>query len=407
VTLPRSLAFPALKEAGLQADEYRDLGNELLIKQSRREALPDKPQVKCIYAASVTPIAVRVIVLRYGLPTELRIEVADAAVGEKIRNCLLQFAGNHQDRIAAELEHTAIWEQVESTLANDGLSYHQILSGEGVLSRRAIEAVMQLCGGARPSIQQELHPLLTMVARPDREFVARWLMEQFERPDASDQLGIRIYEVAVPAIADDLIRIIQDRRYGERRGDLCLSLAKIKHKRAAEVIASQLGEDGVTRWAIECLGRLRAVQYVEEIRKFLHATNPDIRREVKKTLTKLGFPSEAPPPSVHLVKKRTAIPKNLDEWSANLDFDELSSTMEALAECITSGIGPAEIREVVGVVEMMNVGQTKAFRFAVMTHGREDDLWLVIFLDDVDAPDLAVHADARLIDCFRTVVDGN
>jgi hypothetical protein len=407
VTFPRGKACCALEDIGVDAKAFRDLDDELRRKASKPyEAPKPKATVECRYTASDSPAMVRVTVLRGPLPTELRIEVDDRKVGEKIRDELLRAARNYEQDAARELSHSQTYAELDKILARHGLVYHEVRYLKKPLPRPAIEAIMQLCKQTQQSTTIGLHMLLTEVAKPDREFVARWLIDEFKKEDGNDQLGVRLYEVAVPAIGDELIGIIQNRRYGDRRGDLCMSLAKTKHKRAAEVIASVLGEDGCTYWAIKCLGTLRATHYVDAIRKYLRDADPDVRREAKKTLKKLGFPVETPPQPVHLAKARRAIPKGLEEWSANLDIGELDPVLKSLSRCIHTGFGPNELLEVEGVVDEMKVNQTKVFCFPVAsTDKKKSDLWVVIFMDDEDSPDLEIYAKSEIIREFAALVD--
>jgi hypothetical protein len=51
----------------------------------------------------------------------------------------------------------------------------------------------------------------------------------------------------------------------------------------------------------------------------------------------------------------------------------------------------------VGVVEEMGVEQTRAFRFKVKRGGKSEELWVTLFMDDIDSPDLAIFASAEVI----------
>jgi hypothetical protein len=166
---------------------------------------------------------------------------------------------------------------------------------------------------------------------------------------------------------------------GFSRGALCMALVKTKDSRATEVIVFVLGEEGVTRWALECLGKLRAREYVETIKKFLNHKNSDVRREAKKTLKKLGFPIETPPLPVHLTKNQRSLPKGFEEWSMNLDIEDLKPTLEKLAQCVEDGFGAKEIAEVIGITDEMKHNQTKSFCFPIIARNRETELWLIIF----------------------------
>jgi hypothetical protein len=71
--------------------------------------------------------------------------------------------------------------------------------------------------------------------------------------------------------------------------------------------------------------------------------------------------------------------------------------LEKLAKRVERGFGAKEIAEVNGVLEDMKEEQTKVFRFPIVAEGKQTDLWLVIFMDDVDSPDLEIRSHPELI----------
>ncbi len=157
-----------------------------------------------------------------------------------------------------------------------------------------------------------------------------------------------------------------------------------------------LAEKGVTRWAIEALGSLKAKDQAAKVRPYLKAKDPDVRREAKKTLRKMGTPVEIPPSSVHLVKLSRKLPRELEEWSANVDLEDVENILGQVGKLV-AGFGKAELAEVVGVAEGMEVEQTRAFRFEVKRAGKAEELWVTLFMDDIDSPDLAIFASAEVI----------
>jgi hypothetical protein len=202
----------------------------------------------------------------------------------------------------------------------------------------------------------------------------------------------------LPEIAEDLIRLIEDRRYGHHRGPLCQALAKAKHPRAADVIASVMGEKYMALFCLAALGKTRgAEKHIARIKKFLSDADSDVHREAKKLLKKLGVPVEVPPAPVHVVKGKRNAPEGLEEWSANLDMDDVAPTLQKLAARVREGFGDTEIAEVVGVAEQMEPEQTKALRFPIEADGEKSEVWIGIFMDDVNSPDLSIFAVPRLL----------
>jgi hypothetical protein len=210
--------------------------------------------------------------------------------------------------------------------------------------------------------------------------------------------------VAGPEIANDLIRILTDRSSPVRDGCLFDVFVKTKDRRVLDVAVSVLDDKELTQRALVTIGRRKAKQHVEKVRKFLDHPSSELRKEAKRTMKALGFPVETPPPPVHLVKKG-GIPKKLEEWSANLDAEDVNPILEKLAKQVESGFGAKEIAEVNGVLEDMKEEQTKAFRFPIVAAGEKTDLWLVIFMDDVNSPDLQIHSSPELIRKLDKLVD--
>lgn len=406
VKLPHNMDVWALRAAGLVADRLTDLMVDCIEK---KVSLP--VELECRYFFSEAPVTARVTVFdfgRGGVPAYLKVQVPNAAIGKKIRERLVRYSVENDGKTVSDRERQAVLARIKSILKPDAISFDKLQGGEAVLSRRAMESLMQLCEETEHPWHELVYDLFwsKTVLNADRVFVGHWLIKLFAKErDPNEQIGMRLWFLAVPQIADDLIRLIKDRRYGDRRGPLCLALAKTKHPRAGVVISSVLKEDGVTRWALEALGKLKAGEHVETVRKFLRHPDADVRREAKRTLKKMGFPVETPPQPVHLVKKRIPIPKDMEEWSANLDIEDLASTLKKLTRCIDQGFGSDEVAEVAGVADEMKTDQTRTFRFPVSAKGQEGELWIEVFMDDIDAPDLAVYASPPVIERLRAAVD--
>jgi hypothetical protein len=355
------------------------------------------------YFLSDRPVTVGLTVFDFEPHMRFQVEVASPAIGGKIRERLDRYSLGKNGRAVDEREHRQLWAKIEKILGRDGLSYDKLRRG-GVLTRRAIESLFALCDKTDPIRWMSIYKLFdkVSVAKADRVSTAQELIKLFERDrDPDHEISIPIDELACPEIAADLIGLIRNPRHREHHWCLCISLARTRHPQAAEVIAPVVGDGVNTRGAIEALGMLKAVRYAWLVRKCLKDPNGDVRREAKKALRKMGVPVDAPPRPVHLVKGRRSLPKRLEEWSANLDMDDVVPTLQKLSKRIQRGFAAPEIAEVAGVLEEMKPEQTKAFRFPIAASGKKGELWVVAFLDDVDAPDLEIHASAELLKGFR------
>ena len=404
INLPSRLDVCTLRCAGMETDAYQDRSMDVIIRDA-----PVPFEVKLPYFLSDPPGSVSVTMLENGKAVRLRIAAPSAAIERRIRKYMERYSVENDGQAVAEREHQSLWKQINAILRHERMSYEKLSRGEALLNRGAIEALMRLAKEVERSQVADIADLFANghVVRQDQEFAVRWLIKLFaQNPDPfeRDQLSLRIEENAVPQVAEELIRLIENRKLGESRSVLLVALAKTKHPRAADVIASVLHEDGMAWAGLQALARLKAKMHVEKIRRCLKDPDSDVRREAKKALKKLGFPVETPPSPLHLVKGRAKIPKGLEEWSQNLDMGEVEPVLKKLASLVKTGFGKAEIAEVLGVAEEMAVEQTCALRFLITAARSRGELWVVIFMDDIDSPDLAIHAAPALIRKFEPLV---
>ena len=110
-------------------------------------------------------------------------------------------------------------------------------------------------------------------------------------PAASDPrwvVGNALEVLAHQAVADELLELAQDRRYGEARQMVVLGLAKLtKDKRAVPVLLALLDDPDVTGSAIMALGKLKAVKARDRLQQFLDHPEPFYRKEARKALNKI------------------------------------------------------------------------------------------------------------------------
>jgi len=309
-------------------------------------------------------------------------------------------------------DHETFRARISEILKSGGIAPEVMVRRDANLNRQTQEELMKLCEEAHHTCRNSVYWQFAIyqIPKPDRTFVTRWLLKRFAIEVNSalrsnietiflNQRGLILRE-----FADEVIGLLKEPRYGDCRSGMIYYLAKLKHPRGAELIASVMGEGRLAWSALRSLGDLKARQYEANARKYLRDPDPEIRLEAKRALKKMGCEIEKPPAPVHLTKVRK-LPKGLIEWSANLDFADLERVMRTLASFIEEGFGAKEIAEVLGVAEEMRVEQTKAFRFSITASGHTSELWLVIFMDDVDSPDLQIHATTELIKQFEAKLD--
>ena len=404
------LAEFALRAAGLDPTNFRKLYWDVFDKKA---ALP--ADVVCPYFLSDESVNAKIRVASFGpYVAYLEIEVADEIIGNRIRERLTHYSEESRGMSVSERERKELLAKIDKIVAAEGVNLKKAEPGGDVLTRPAQESLMRFCDEMDHTYRALVYWRFrdSTMSKKDRVFAAKWLAGRYaieKDPYLWYELSMVLYNgknLAVPEIADALIEILKNPRYGESRCMLCDVLRRTKDSRATSVLVSALDEDELAWMALESLAKLRATEHVERIRKLLRHPRADVRRQAKKTLAKLGFPVEVPPPPVHLVKNQKSMPKDLEEWSTNLDMEDLDPTVEKLTQCVESGFTRTEVAEISGVVDGMKHNQTRTFRFPVSTNKNAGELWVAVFMDDIESPDLYIFATPEIIHRLGAITEG-
>jgi hypothetical protein len=318
----------------------------------------------------------------------------------------------NSDVAIGDPDHKTFQTRISGILKSGGIEPEVVVRREATLTRQAVEELMKLCEGGHHTCRGSVYWqfVIYQISRRDRSFVTRWLLKRFALEVNSalrsniETIFLNQRDLILREFADEVIQLLKEPRYGDCRSGMIYYLAKLKHPQAAELIASVMNEGQLAWSALRFLGELKARQYEAEVRKYLRDPDSEIRLEAKRALKKMGCEIEKSPPPIHLVRNRK-LPKGLAEWSANLDFEDLERVLKTLAACIEEGFTGKEAAEAIGVAEEMRPEQTKAFRFPIAANGNAGELWLMIFMDDVDSPDVQLHAAPELIRKFEAKVD--
>src|SRR4029453_16772703 len=278
IALPRGIDAYTLRCAGLVVDDSVATG-ELSVPY----------ELQAPYFLSESPLTVNVTVLQMADAVRLRLSAPDSRIEQAIRNYLDRYSTANDGRSVLERERSAFCERLDGILLVEGLSVGTLPRQR--LNRRAVDVLIELALTV-PAPQREMIADLFANGRvipAEKERAARWLIEMFvSNPDPSGraQLSLRIADNAVPALAGDLIGLIENRTYGPSRVGLLMALAKTKHPRAADVIVAGLDEEGLGLPGIEALGPLRATQYEGRLRSFLKHPSPELQRQARKALNR-------------------------------------------------------------------------------------------------------------------------
>src|SRR5687768_1540165 len=228
VRLPDSPAVWMIRAAGIHADRLADAWNDLAAFD--RGQLPARFTGE--YFRTENPVKVELTVLAFEPHAHIQVETASQHVGRKIREKLSRYSIEMRGEDVAEREHRDAWSRIDEILQRDGLSYEQFEAGEGVLTRRAIEGLTELCEQTDPIHWKNIYKLFTKeaVSRADRVFTAQWLIKLFKMErDPHEEIGRLICDLAGREAGGELIPLIEDRSFGGRRWPLCLALIKTRH----------------------------------------------------------------------------------------------------------------------------------------------------------------------------------
>ena len=119
------------------------------------------------------------------------------------------------------------------------------------------------------------------------------LVLAFERAEDATGRGLRwvignaLEVLASDVIADALIRLATDRRYGRVRERVVVELGKLTDPRAVEALHDLLGDEEVVGHAVMALGTLRARAARSRVEALLTHPKPWIWKEAKKALARI------------------------------------------------------------------------------------------------------------------------
>ena len=397
IELQQKVAAGILRFAGLDVTAFPNYSTIALEPPS----LPLTLRLPCFVAD--VPMAAEVTIFALSPNVRLRVSLPDPATEQAIANYAYRYSAERDGQALLQHEADSFWRSVEAVLAEHGHSW--VTLRRHSLSERAVEELLTLADDVSPQHRVLLANVFAngTAVRSQRARVAGWLLDLFEATrDNHDraQIGLRIDENMVPEEVDRVMALTTRPEFADSRVGLLMALARTRHPKASDIIASLLEEKHLALTGIDMLGKLRAVDHAAAIVPFLKHSQADVRRMARRTLARLGFPQAESPKPVHVVPNRT-MPHDLPDYSIALDMDDLEPHLATLAGAVDAGFGAPQIAEIMGVVDRLKIDATRTFRFDIVTQGEAAQLWLSVFLDDVDSPDLAICGPGFVVDAFR------
>lgn len=122
-----------------------------------------------------------------------------------------------------------------------------------------------------PAVEDPIRP---KTSEPPEEHL-RWVI--------GNGLGI----FAGPSVADDLIEIALDRRFGQARTQIVNALPKTKDERVPAVLLSVLDDPTVAAFAADALGRMKFAEARASIEELLTHPDKNVRNQAKKALKRI------------------------------------------------------------------------------------------------------------------------
>lgn len=117
-------------------------------------------------------------------------------------------------------------------------------------------------------------PIRPATSEPPEEHL-RWVI--------GNGLGI----FADPSVADDLIELALDRRFGQARTQIVGALPKTKNERVPVVLLGLLDDPTVAAFAVEALGKIKYTGARASIEELLTHSDKNVRTQAKKALRRI------------------------------------------------------------------------------------------------------------------------
>lgn len=139
-------------------------------------------------------------------------------------------------------------------------------------------------------VEQVVRALAVSAARGK---AAPTLVALFRRVQDPTGMGIRwavgntLEVVADDSVADELIGLATDRRYGPARQMVVLGFGRLRSERAEATLIELLKDDEVAAHAAMALGKLGSTRAVPALSGLLQHAKPWVRKEAMKALTKI------------------------------------------------------------------------------------------------------------------------
>lgn len=144
-----------------------------------------------------------------------------------------------------------------------------------------------------PYVKKNKEGIIRSLAAPFARGVAGRQLIRLFRAERDDDLrwvmGNTLSVVADAGDVEDIISLLEDRRYGFSRSELPFGVTRILKEDSIPYLIRLLENDDLLVSAIACLGKLKAQTSADKISEFVEHPESEVRKTAKKALKYLGI----------------------------------------------------------------------------------------------------------------------
>ena len=221
------------------------------------------------------------------------------------------------------------------------------------------------------------------------------LLNQFIYEDNSQarfQLGVTLNDiVSNDKFVTNVLEIIKNTSLGSSRTELIHLYVKLAKKEAIPVLIELLQERSVTAETLVALGKLKAVEALEEVKAYTQDKDSWIRGKAKAAYKKIQQASWVNPTQLKASKFADGIKDSLKhEASMGFDIEQVGPFLRGLSRKFKFKL---QVKAMEDFVYSIEVEQTKAVFVDIDDNGGKTAMHFEVFMDDENTPDIYFFFD--------------
>ena len=240
----------------------------------------------------------------------------------------------------------------------------------------------------------DLYQVFQTIGNKDDDLIEA-LLNQFIYEDNSHarfQLGVTLNNiVSNDKFVPNVLEIITNASLGSSRTELVHLYAKLAKKEATPVLIKLLQERSVTAETLVALGKLKAVEALDEVKTYTQDEDSWIRGKAKAAYKKIQNAAEVSPSKLKASKFADAVQDSLKhEASMGFDIEQVGPFLRGLSRKFKFKLQVKAMEDFVCNIEFE---QTKGVFVDIDDNGRKTAMHFEVFMDDENTPDLYFFFD--------------